>query len=104
MHIYLTEAYKRRCYIYAYPTLSDSVLKVYKRRWYILVMYSLVAATQGGVWNTFGPIASTAEDAFGWSDATIALLSNWGPIAYLVDGIAMSWMLDVKGERFLKLF
>lgn len=73
--------------------------RVYKRRWYVLLMYSLIAATQGTVWNTFGPIASTAEDAFGWSDSTIALLSNWGPISYLVAGVFFSWVMDVKGLR-----
>lgn len=73
--------------------------KVYKRRWYVLLVYSLLAASQGGIWNVYGPIAETAEDAFGWSDATIALLSNWGPIAYLLGGVVMSWMMDVKGLR-----
>lgn len=73
--------------------------KVYKRRWYVLIVYSLLAGTQGGVWNTFGPIASTSKDAFGWDDSTIALLSNWGPISYLISGIFFSWLLDVKGLR-----
>ena len=71
---------------------------VYARRWYILILFSLMAGTQGAVWNTWGPISSTAEEAFGWSDSTIALLSNWGPISYLVAGVFFSWALDVKGE------
>ncbi|KAK7495629.1 hypothetical protein BaRGS_00013076 [Batillaria attramentaria] len=73
--------------------------RVYLRRWYILIVYSLLAGTQGGVWNTFGPIAATSKDAFGWGDPTIALLSNWGPISYLIGGIFFSWLLDVKGLR-----
>lgn len=72
---------------------------VYKRRWYILLLFSLAAMMQSAVWSTFGPIASTSEHAFGWSDGTIALLNNWGPITYLIFGVVASWMLDVKGLR-----
>ena len=64
----------------------------------MLFAYCLIAATQGGLWNMYGPIAATVEDAFGWSDSTIALLSNWGPISYLVGGLLFSWMMDVKGR------
>ncbi|PVD36113.1 hypothetical protein C0Q70_03086 [Pomacea canaliculata] len=81
------------------PAEVPEEFKLYKRRWYILMLYSLLAATQSGVWNTFSPIKRTTEDAFGWNDATIALLGNWGPIAYLVVGIVFSWMMDVKGLR-----
>ena len=73
-------------------------LKVYRRRWYILLLYSLLACTQSAVWNTFSPISSTVEDAFGWKDSTIALFSNWGPISYLLAGVFFSWVLDVKGQ------
>ena len=86
------------------PSSEDEALEndcqeyaVYRRRWYILILFSLLAGTQGAVWNTFGPISSTAEEAFGWGDSTIALLSNWGPISYLLAGAFFSWVLDVKG-------
>ncbi|OWF51146.1 disrupted in renal carcinoma protein 2-like [Mizuhopecten yessoensis] len=72
---------------------------VYKRRWYVLVVFSLVAAIQGGYWNTWGPIAASTEEAFGWDDADIALLSNWGPIAYLISAVFFGWLIDVKGIR-----
>ncbi|KAK6186018.1 hypothetical protein SNE40_008137 [Patella caerulea] len=74
-------------------------IKVYKRRWYILLLFSCFAAAQGGMWNTWGPISDSSKDAFGWNDGDIALLSNWGPIAYLISGIFFSWMIDVKGLR-----
>ncbi|XP_025082547.1 disrupted in renal carcinoma protein 2-like [Pomacea canaliculata] len=74
-------------------------LKVYKRRWYILILFSLLAATQGAIWNTFGPISSSSQDAFGWHNADIALLSDWGPISYIISGIFFSWMMNVKGLR-----
>ena len=71
---------------------------VYTRRWYILTLCSLVIALEGCVWNTWGPISSPAQQALQWSDATIALLANWGCIGYLVAAIPMSYLLDSKGE------
>lgn len=70
---------------------------VYHRRWYILVVFSLIAGVQAAVWNTWGPITGSAEDVFGWSDGTIALLENWGPIAYIISFLLFSWLMDIKG-------
>ncbi|XP_033744145.1 solute carrier family 49 member 4-like [Pecten maximus] len=72
---------------------------VYKRRWYVLLIFSLVAAVQGGYWNTWGPIAASTEEAFGWDDADIALLSNWGPIAYIISAVFFAWVIDC--QRYL---
>ena len=81
-------------------SVTDSC-SVYRRRWYILIVFSLIAGVQAAAWNTWGPIAGSAEDVFGWSDGTIALLENWGPIAYIVSFALFSWLLDVKGVRFI---
>ena len=72
-------------------------IKVYKRRWYILMVFSLLAFTQGGYWNTWGPIAHSSEDAFSLTDADIALFTNWGPISYLIGFVFMAWLVDNKG-------
>ena len=55
---------------------------------------------QAAVWNTWGPITGSAEDVFGWSDGTIALLENWGPIAYIISFLVFSWLMDIKGSWF----
>ncbi|XP_033742487.1 solute carrier family 49 member 4 homolog [Pecten maximus] len=72
---------------------------VYKRRWYVLLVFSILAGCQGCAWNTWGPIAASSEEAFGWDDADIALLSNWGPISYLLSAVIFAWIIDVKGLR-----
>ena len=79
-----------------YETVTESC-SVYKRRWYILTIFSLIAGVQAAAWNTWGPITGSAEDVFGWSDGTIALLENWGPIAYILSFLFFSWLMDVKG-------
>ncbi|GFN90272.1 disrupted in renal carcinoma protein 2-like protein, partial [Plakobranchus ocellatus] len=73
---------------------------VYKRRWYILITYSLFAMSQNGIWNTWGPISASSEEAFGWHDSTIAWLNNWGPVAYILLGLFYPWLLQVKGLRW----
>lgn len=79
-----------------YEIVTESCA-VYKRRWYILTIFSLIAGVQAAAWNTWGPITGSAEDVFGWSVGTIALLENWGPIAYIVSFLFFSWLMDVKG-------
>lgn len=92
------------------PLVSGDV-KLYKRRWYILLIFSLVAVLQGiklqmdtkksghviitsdTVWNTWGPIDHTAIIMYGWSDELVALLANYGSILYIVAFIPMVWLL-----------
>ena len=35
-------------------------VKVFKRRWYILLVFSLLAMFQCTVWNTWGPVAEVS--------------------------------------------
>lgn len=76
--------------------------KIYKRRWFILAMFSLATATQGGIWSTWGPISKSAEVAFNWTQSDIALLTNWGPIAYLVSAPFLMWLMHM-GIRYSQL-
>lgn len=75
--------------------------KVYKRRWYVMVIFCLFAMSQGGSWSIYGPISATTEDAFGWRDSDIALLTAWGPIAYLITTFPFAWLIETKGKQKL---
>lgn len=70
---------------------------LYKRRWYVMIVFSVLAMVQGGLWNTWGPIAESSEKAFDWTDGDIALFTNWGPIGYLIATFPLAWLIDVKG-------
>ena len=50
---------------------------------------------QALVWNTWGPIESGAQFAFGWSPATVAMFANWGTIMFLVSVVPLSKMIEV---------
>lgn len=73
---------------------------VYKRRWYILLVYCLLTLTQAMLWNTWGPIATSSHQAFGWKDGDTALLTDLGPIAFLLVVFLFSWIVDEKGLRW----
>jgi len=77
--------------------VTNSHLQVFKRRWYILLLFSLVYVMQSTIWNTWGPLAQSAKIAFGWSLDEIALLTNWGCIMYVSSMVFFSWLMDVKG-------
>ncbi|XP_046357525.2 solute carrier family 49 member 4 homolog [Haliotis rufescens] len=79
--------------------ISNEKERLYKSRWYIVVLFALLAAVQMSVWNTWGPISHTAEAVFGWNDADISLLANWGPITFMLGMPVFAWMMDAKGLR-----
>ena len=71
---------------------------LYYRRFYLLLLFALNGFIQGAIWNTWGPLTESTDIAFGWDDATIALMSNWGPIGYIIATPLFSWLMDVKGK------
>ncbi|KAK7093171.1 solute carrier family 49 member 4 homolog [Littorina saxatilis] len=85
-------------------TRGEDETHVYRRRWYILILFSLMCGTQGGVWNTFGPISSTAEDAFDWDTSNIGMLTNWGPISFIAATVPLIWAMEHKGLRVASLW
>ena len=79
---------------------SDEV-KVYKKRWFILLVYCFNAFLLYAIWNTWGPIEATARAVYKWDDYVIDLMSAWGGIAYCISMIPFAWIMDVKGKHFL---
>ena len=69
-------------------------VRVYWQRWWILALFSLFTMEQCAIWNTFGPIAQSAEkvdeehdgwiQVFDWSDSTIAMFTLWGCLDYAI--------------------
>ena len=73
-------------------------LQVYRRRWYILAVFSGVAFMQGGLGNVWVVIAQSTETAFGWTDATVSLMQNWMYLTYLVGFLPFAWLIDRHGN------
>lgn len=76
---------------------NEENVRTYKRRFYILAVFSMTSFAQYCAWNAFGPISGTVKAVFGWGNAEIALLASLDPITYILTMIFFSWMMDVKG-------
>uniref|UniRef100_A0A3Q3IHJ2 Solute carrier family 49 member 4 n=1 Tax=Monopterus albus TaxID=43700 RepID=A0A3Q3IHJ2_MONAL len=72
--------------------------RVYRRRWLVLTVFSLIGLMQGMVWNFWGPIQNSAVHAYGFTKSDIAVLVLWGPVGF-VPWLLFMWLLDKKGLR-----
>eukprot|EP00118_Oscarella_pearsei_P018919 m.197616 g.197616 ORF g.197616 m.197616 type:complete len:130 (+) comp39548_c0_seq12:72-461(+) len=75
--------------------------RTYRRRFYVVFVVSLIAFAQSWIWNGWGPIQRPVEQVFGWTDSTIALLANWGPIAYVLSVVFWTWLM---GKMFWRQY
>ena len=82
-------------------TTAESItgvhFKVYKRRWYVLSVFTAQAFIFNMAWNTWGPIQEPSKVAFGWTDFDLLLLSSWAAIALLATSLPLTWLMDSKG-------
>lgn len=67
---------------------------MYRRRWYILLLFSLFSVFTCFIWNSLSPITYAIQLSYGWSDGTIALLINWSPIAIVLLFIPFSFAFE----------
>ncbi|XP_069011083.1 solute carrier family 49 member 4 [Embiotoca jacksoni] len=72
--------------------------RVYRVRWLVLTLFSLLALMQGMVWNFWGPIQNSAAQAYGFTKADIAVLVMWGPVGF-IPWLLFMWLMDKKGLR-----
>ena len=86
--------------------ISTSAWKpiVYTRRWWIIAVFSYNCITQTLIWNTWGPIAQSAKEVFGWDDATIGMIPNYSNISTLFTVLLASYFMDQKGMYHLFMF
>ncbi|XP_066297049.1 solute carrier family 49 member 4 homolog [Branchiostoma lanceolatum] len=66
------------------PSASPPQIVAYHRRWWVVGTFCLLGIAQGAVWNCWGPISDSAKLVYGWTDGKIAMLANWGCIAFFV--------------------
>ncbi|XP_068206844.1 solute carrier family 49 member 4-like isoform X2 [Palaemon carinicauda] len=74
--------------------------KVYKKRFWILGIYSFLAFFQCLQWNLWGPLSDSVDTAFeGFGSDTVAMLANWGTITFLISAYPSVWIVDKRGIR-----
>lgn len=73
-------------------------LHVYKRRWYMLIVFSIVAFLQGALCSVWSVITPSVEEVFQWTDQDISLMQIWIYLAFLVVMFPMAIFVDMKGN------
>ena len=82
------------------PVSAHTGCKVYKIRWYILLIFSLLSFQQCFIWQTFGPIERSVRYAYSnWSEDTVVMMGNWGCITFLMFVIPLCWYMEEFGIR-----
>lgn len=75
------------------------VFKVYKRRWFVLLVLCLLNCSNATLWLTFAPVADQSAQ---FLKVTLQEI-NWLSLVYMVVAIPLSfgttWMLDTLGLR-----
>ena len=83
---------------------NERTCKVYKRRWYVLFVFSVTSMVSNMMWNTWGPIQRSCRLVFGWEKWTVLLLSSLGAIGPIMGAFPSTWLMDTKGILLLKLY
>eukprot|EP01121_Diplochlamys_sp_Union-15-3_P014329 TRINITY_DN454_c0_g1_i5.p1 TRINITY_DN454_c0_g1~~TRINITY_DN454_c0_g1_i5.p1 ORF type:complete len:329 (+),score=32.99 TRINITY_DN454_c0_g1_i5:72-1058(+) len=74
---------------------------LYTRRYYILLVFSVVSCQQSLIWITFSPISQPTQDYYGIGVGAINLFLAWGCIIYCPCLVFTSWLATKKqGLRY----
>ena len=77
-----------------------SRLRLYKIRWYVILLASSANIINNFLWATWGPIAFSVKLVYDWSDNTLFWITNAGNIAAVLAGIGGVYIIDVKGMSY----
>ncbi|XP_031568006.1 solute carrier family 49 member 4-like, partial [Actinia tenebrosa] len=77
----------------------EAVFKVYKRRWYILTLYTAIALNCNMAWNAWGPISEPCKIIFGWGNWQVLFLASWAATSLILSAVPSTYLMDMKGLR-----
>ncbi|CAG5119007.1 unnamed protein product, partial [Candidula unifasciata] len=64
--------------------------ELFYRRWYMLALFSLTAMLWNAIWSTWGPIAQSAKDVYGWTDGFVPSFIHLCPFQCVFQGMRMA--------------
>jgi len=84
-----------------YTSNDVQPLRTYKRRWYVLSLFTAVGLIGNLEWNTWGPISEPCQIVFKWGNWQILFLSAWAAIAIIMSSVLLTWILYKKGKNVI---
>eukprot|EP01113_Clastostelium_recurvatum_P043400 TRINITY_DN7172_c0_g1_i3.p1 TRINITY_DN7172_c0_g1~~TRINITY_DN7172_c0_g1_i3.p1 ORF type:complete len:490 (-),score=73.27 TRINITY_DN7172_c0_g1_i3:45-1472(-) len=79
--------------------MTAPTLQLYKRRWYVLVVFMLIVINQNNIWLTYGATSTTTQEAYGINANWVNALGAAGPVAFLIIYPFSSWAIGAMGLR-----
>ena len=80
-----------------YDVTTSPTINVYRRRWYVLFVYSAFSFLQGALVDVYAVVAVSCEKALQWNDSEISIMQNWIYVCYLLAVFPSCLLIDVKG-------
>ncbi|PRP80468.1 hypothetical protein PROFUN_14629 [Planoprotostelium fungivorum] len=96
------ERYKDRMNYSATSSTEDVIPiigKLYKRRWWVLLIFGLSGMMQNVIWLTYGPLVGPTKERYSASRDTINDLSALSSLLYIPVIPISTWLLDRIGLR-----
>lgn len=81
--------------------MAAGSIKVYKRRWYILIIFTLLNTTGNILWNTWPPIQETCQLVLGWNKTNVLIIGALQALGSIISIVPSAWLLDTKGKFLL---
>jgi FLVCR family MFS transporter len=86
------------------PFLGPSAqYKVFKRRWWILFVFTLLVTQQSAFWLTYNSVGNHALTFYQTTQALINLIVALGPLVYIAVVLFTSWLMEAWGLRIAVL-
>ena len=74
--------------------------RVYRYRWVVLAVFTLVNVTIQTLWIGYAPITGRAAEYYGVSDTAIGAFSMVFMLAFIPLSLPAAWLIDTRGFRF----
>lgn len=73
-------------------------IKIYKRRWWIVLVFSLCSVAQSAQWNTWSPISDAVEIVYNWDASIVTTFPAVSNAGFIVFGFCLMYAIETKGK------
>ena len=77
-------------------------INIYRRRWWMLVVFSFSAFITGSFAVTWVVLAETENAVYGWESEEIAMTSAGTAAGYILAAFPMMYLIETKGMTILQ--
>lgn len=76
-------------------------LRVYRRRWWIILTFFLCSTAQSAHWNAWSPISDAVQIAYNWDDTVVTTFPAISNGTTVLLGFLIMSIIETKGKKYL---